>query len=439
MIERCAQALATAFWLCALTACAAPQAFAHSPDVALTRIAQVATVVRSPTPTVTPTPLPSAVNLWFPALFAYESELFTARHFSELVQDYTRQTGQLVTVRLRRAEGLGGIFETLSSAAQVAPSVLPDLVLLRARDLPRAAAARLIVPLSSNTVQEDAYFAAALALARHEGELYGIPYLLELQHAVYGGDELPPLTWQSVISRQLTYLFPAKVTRGVNGTLLSHYITLGGKLSDQNGEPSLDYEPLLSLMDLYRTAYTAGSLSDDVLNYAEPTQYWLAFTASKNVLAQVDSTFFLRQHASSNATTLTAWQFSPLPRIAEGKPPLSLVDGWLWAFTTTNPERQQRALALLEWLQEPTRYALFSQRVSMLPARRAALNAWSEADYAAFAAELLDRRVSPLPDLVNSAVAEALQESFTRLLRDGLSSEEAANLAIDRVRAGRER
>ncbi len=436
MIGRLAQALSALVWLCA-AACASPQAFAHSAEAAPpSRLAQALTPVSTPTPTAAP--LPPTISLWFPALFSYEVELFTATHFGELVQEYAQRTGSAVNMRLRRPEGLGSIFEMLSSAAQVAPSVIPDVVLLRARDLPRAAAAQLIAPLSTALVREEAYFAVGLALARHQGEFYGIPYLLELQHVVYRG-EAPPPTWQALISRQIPYLFPAKVGRGANSTLLSHYAALGGRFSDQSGQPFIDYEPLLTALSLYSEAYTAGSLPPEVLDYAEPTQYWSAFVSGKNALIQVDSTFFLRQRAQSSPTERAAWQFGALPSLSSEVPSLSLVDGWLWAFTTTDPERQRRALALIEWLQEPVRLGTFSQRIGMLPARRAALNTWSDADYAAFAAALLDRDAAPLPDSVNGAAAEALQESFTRLLRGELSAEAAANAALDRVRTARER
>jgi ABC-type glycerol-3-phosphate transport system substrate-binding protein len=431
VIARCAQTLTVALCALALTACAAPSAAARS--------AQATIPVGTPTPSATPTAVPSVINVWFPALFAYESELFTATQFSELVQDYARHAGHIVNVRLRRADGLGGIFETLNSAAQVAPSVLPDLVLMRARDLPRAAAARLIAPLSPNLLPQDAYFTAALALARYDGEFYGIPHFLELQHAIYRGDSSPPLAWQTLISRQVPYLFSARVARGANSTLLSHYIALGGKFADQNGEPLLDYEPLLIMMSLYDEARRAGSLLSDVLDYAEPTQYWTTFLTRKNTLAQVDSTFYLRQRAASKPAEAAAWQVAALPYVSSEEASLSLVDGWLWALTTAEPERQRRALALIEWLQEPRRLAAFSERVNMLPARRTALNAWSAPDYAAFAARLLDRTPSPLPESVNVAVAEALQESFARLLKGELSAEAAASAALDRVRAARER
>lgn len=431
MIVRCAQALALMLCALALTACATPQVSAHSAQVTLT--------ISAPTPSATPTATPPVINVWFPALLAYETELLTATQFSELAQDYTRQTGHAVNVRLRRADGLGGIFETLSSAAQVAPSALPDLVLMRARDLPRAAAARLIAPLGRNLSAQDAYFSTALALARYEDAFYGIPHFLELQHTVYRGDSTPPLAWQTLISRQVPYVFPAKVARGANGTLLSHYVALGGKFADQNGEPLIDYEPLLILLSLYDEARLAGSLPDNVLDYAEPPEYWTTFLASKTMLAQVDSTFFLRQRASGSPTDIATWQVAALPHISTEQPSLSLVDGWLWALVTTEPERQRRALALIEWLQEPKRFAAFSEQAYVLPARRTALSAWSEPDYAAFAATLLDRSLAPLPDSVDSTVAEALQESFVRLLKGELSAEAAANAALDRVRAARER
>ncbi len=422
----------------ALAACGTPQAHASSqvPSTFPRVGAAQPPLTSTPSPTATP---PPTISLWFPALLSYEAELHTATLFSELMDDYSRHSGHAINLRLRRADGLGGIFEMLSSTARVAPSALPDMVLLRARDLPRAAAARLIYPLEDTALREEAFFTTGLALGHFEGAQYGIPYLLEMQHTVYRGEGAPPTSLNTLISRQLPYLFTAKVSKGANSTLLSHYVTLGGRLSDQNGDPLLDYEPLLTVMTLYAEAHAAGSLPDDVLDYAESAQYWSPFVAGKNALVQVDSTFFLRQRALANSNDAETWQVAALPRISNETPPLSIVDGWLWVFTTDNAERQNRALTLLRWLKDAPRFAKFSQQAGMLPSQRAALAAWDDSAYATFAATVLDRALVPLAETVNLTAAEALQENFARILNGEADGENAANTALEKVRGARER
>lgn len=440
-MRHCVRLALYAALLGVLAACGAPQA--HASSQVPNTVPRLGAAQQQPTPSSAPsptaTPPPPVISLWFPALLSYEAELHTAALFSELLNDYSHHSGHTVNLRLRRTDGLGGIFETLNSTARVAPSALPDMVLLRARDLPRAAAARLVFPLEASLLREEAYFTTGLVLGQFEGTQYGIPYLLEMQHTVYRGEGAPPTSLSTLISRQLPYLFTAKVSKGANSTLLSHYVTLGGRLNDQNGDPLLDYEPLLAVMTLYAEAHTAGSLPDDVLDYAEFAQYWSPFVAGKNALVQVDSTFFLRQRALANSSVAETWQVAALPRISSETPPLSIVDGWLWVLTTEDTERQNRALALLRWLKDAPRFAEFSQQVGMLPSQRAALAAWEDSAYATFAAALLDRALVPLVDTVNLTAAEALQENFARILKGEADGENAANTALERVRNARER
>lgn len=439
-MPRCVRLALYAALIGVLAACGTSQAqLSRQVPNTVVRLGAAQQPTPSSTPSPTATPPSPTISLWFPALLSYEVELHTAALFSELLDAYSQQSGQTVNLRLRRTDGLGGIFETLSSAARVAPSALPDMVLLRARDLPRAAAARLIFPLADDTLREDAYFTTGLALGQFENLQYGIPYLLEMQHTVYRGEGAPPNSLDALISRQLPYLFTAKVSKGANSTLLSHYIALGGRLNDQNGDPLLDYEPLLTVMTRYAEAHAAGSLPNDVLDYAEVTQYWSPFVAGRNALVQVDSTFFLRQRALANSSDAETWQVAALPRIASETQSLSIVDGWLWVFTTDSAERQNRALSLLRWLKETARFAEFSQQAGILPAQRAALAAWEDSAYATFAATLLDRALVPLADTVNLTAAGAIQENFARILKGEADGENAANTALEKVRGARER
>lgn len=350
-----------------------------------------------------------------------------------LTQRLARYAGGPIQVRVRRAEGIGGVFETLDSAAKVAPNAIPDAVLMRAADLPRAYAANIIFPLPNDqTITWSQYFPSGVALGKFNGVNFGLPYILSVTHVVYRGEGEPPHQLSSVVARGIDYGFPAKASRGVNLSILHSYIAAGGTLTDADGKPRLDRAILESVLTAYQDLYTGELLGENALTIAETNGYWTAIATGNLALAQVESTYFIAQWAKIASDDRRTWQMAALPSLSPEPSPISAVDGYFWVLTTPDPARQTRAISAILWLMESDGLGAFSEAMGMLPGRRSALSAWEDSDYTRFVRSLLDRPALPLPETLDPRLAEALQSAFEAVL-SGTDAESAAATAVAKL------
>jgi len=183
-------------------------------------IAQAVTV--TPTPVAT-TVAPDTILIWWPGSLYPTADSPAARVLRDQLDGYRALNAKTISIRVKRDDGTGGILETLQSGSLVAPSVMPDLALMRRNDMVQAALGKLLAPIEVSTFSPDDLFGSGLALGRVNGAQYGLPYTLELQHAIYRTSALatPPLTLDDLLKSDQAYLFPAGTTKGVNDTLLA--------------------------------------------------------------------------------------------------------------------------------------------------------------------------------------------------------------------------
>jgi ABC-type glycerol-3-phosphate transport system substrate-binding protein len=120
--------------------------------------------------------------------------------------------------------------------------------------------------------------------------------------------------------------------------------------------------------------------------------------------------------------------FAPIP--TEDGDPATILDGWLWVITTSDPERQTAALRLLNWMLLPEREAAYHSAIALLPANRAAQRQIAP-EYAAFVDTLLQNALLPLPEYTDSTVARALQNAYASVI----SGQSTANDAVAAVLA----
>ncbi len=386
---------------------------------------------RTPPPDQTPAP----ILIWWPAPIYPGEDSPALPILNEQIRRYETGRSQSIAIRVKRAEGAGGILQTLYSGSSVAASVMPDLALLRRADLIQAASGKLIQPIDVRGLSADDLFPSGLALGQVQGIQYGIPYVMETQHAVQRSttSTLPPRTLDELLQSGQAYLFPGADARGVNPTLLNQYIGAGGRIADEKGAPALDREPLRQVLGYYEQAVDAKNAGPGLLDYTSPSQYWPLFLAGKVTLVQIDSTTFLAQRGVEPPGAVSAGKIETIP--VPGASRTVILDSWLWVLTAANPERRARGLDALAWLLEPGRQGEYTWALRVLPSRRSALNsgAWRQDAYADFASALLEKPLGPLPDSISPVVATALQEAFESVLAGRKSAEAAANDSIARV------
>ena len=207
-----------------------------------------ATIAPTPTELNNQTPLPTAeatpdqpdtLTLWLPDTLFPTGSTDDANLLNQQIADFAETRDDLnIEVRRRRVGEPGGIMSTLRAARDVAPGAMPDLTLLRRESLANAVQQDLVQPLEGivpTSIVGD-LFSPALELGQVNGTMYGLPYALDMQHMIYSQDVgwSGTPTFETYLSSEMNYLFPAARTNALNTTFLLQYLAAGGEISTAN-------------------------------------------------------------------------------------------------------------------------------------------------------------------------------------------------------------
>ena len=337
-----------------------------------------------------------------------------------------------VSVVLKNDTGRGSVLDYLRTASQVAPSVLPDVVVLDTAGLAAAARAGTLVSLDeliSPSIVDD-MLPAARAAGTVDDQLMGIPFELDVEHLIYNTDKITgtPVTWSDVLSLTTPYVFPAKGRNGlVNDAFLIQYLALGGKLQDDEGNPMLDQQLLVSALDYYRQGSEVGVIPADVLEVGGTEDIWPAYVTEEVGVAHTRAVDFLRDREVLRTT-----QYVTIPT-HDGEP-VAIGRGRVLAITTRDPAQQDMALRLIEWLLEPENEIAWSHASGYLPTRYAAFELIGDSDpYWPFLEHQLEVAVPPPAFPEYDQIARVLQQSVVEVLGGESTPEEAAAAALDAI------
>jgi ABC-type glycerol-3-phosphate transport system substrate-binding protein len=382
-----------------------------------------------PTDTPTPSPSPSlegmTLELWVPELFSPYEEEELSEAFAAQLAAFTRGYSYrdlTVNTTVKRGTGPGGLYNLLSTASGVAPSILPDLLLINQHDLLVAAAEGLLQPLDTELPANSDYYTATLDSVRDSSGVWAFPYLARADQMAYrkGITDTAPLTWQAVISGSYSLLFPAASPEGLaSDSLLQMYLGSGGRVMDQSGQASLDRASLERTYDFFLALQRADLLDAEyILTLPNAAACWSSYQAGEGDLSPVA---FGQFWAEPPEDTLPAW----VP--TEEGLPITLFHTWGIAVVTQDPARRDSALLLARWLIASDHMAAVARAAWMAPTRQSALVAWGlEPEDTAFAHTLLSHGVAALPTTVDAPVRRALQAGLIALLQQEADTPEAA-------------
>jgi ABC-type glycerol-3-phosphate transport system substrate-binding protein len=378
---------------------------------------------------------PITLVLWTSEDFAPTSETEGGMRLLEQIQAFQESYKAGVEVTLKKRSGTGGLLDFLTTASTAAPSVLPDVIALSDTDLYRAAKAGLLQPLDDVVSSEvlDDQFDFVRALTRVGGETIGVLYQSDLDHLVYDATtvEEPPLTWEDVYSSTVPFVFAsAAPANQVNDVILIQYLALGGRLTDDASQPTLDVERLTQALGFFQKARQAGVIPRSVLDLADATTAWATYRIGEAGLVQVPASLYIAERAGSSSSA-----FSTLPLSEPGV--ATVGHGWALAIVTPDPERQRLAAALIEHLLSPENSGAWTQAAGRLPTRQAALDAWDQTDaYTPFIRELLTQAYPAANPEVAAVVGGPLAQALADVLSARATPEEAAQTAGEAVRGG---
>ncbi len=408
---------------------------------ATTAGATVDIVVGSPSPAATAeaTPGPTEpkpaihLTLWTVEPASPQAEGAAGRAFANGLRVFEETYHDVsVTVVLKNVSGKGNVLDYLRTASQVAPSILPDVVVLDTVDLASAAHAGIVAPLNdlaSPLLTKD-LLPAALRAGTVNGQLVGIPFEMDVEHLIYNTNKVAtaPISWTDVVSSNVTYVFPAKGRNGlVNDAFLIQYLALGGRLHDDEGRLLLDEQPLRAALDYYRQGEQMGVVPSSVLDVSVPDDIWPSYLSAKVGMTHVNSHRFL-----IDRNVLHSTQFADIP--TRDGIPLAIARGRVLAIVARDPARQAMAMRLIEWLMAPDGNATWNQATAHLPTRYAAFKLLANGDpYWFFLQHQLEIAVPPPAFPGYDQVGRVLQQAIVEVMTGEATPDAAAASAVAAV------
>jgi ABC-type glycerol-3-phosphate transport system substrate-binding protein len=373
------------------------------------------------------------LTVWIPDTFG---GLDTEKEWQALEDVSSNFQAEYPNLRVRyvrkAATVSGGLIDFLNAARDVAPTVLPDLVILPTSQVYAAIHDGHLRPLgkllSAATMQDLYGFATTEVI---DGRLLALGFAVDIEHLAYDPVrvESPPATWKDVLDLGKHFIFPAAGVGGqLNDATLLQYLVAGGQLVDANGEASLDQEPLKQVFSFYAQAVREGVIATDTLQIGTSDEAWREYLKGNASFTTVTSHRFGLDGLRRGTTS-----FAPLPTL-DGRR-ACLARGWSIGLVTDDTVRQDAAKQYLTWLLSPDVLGQWALKTAHLPSTRSALEvAVADEDYRAFLNTLLEsagiRPSSPAAAKASTAAQRALQD----LLLQKLTPDEAVNEAVNSLR-----
>jgi ABC-type glycerol-3-phosphate transport system substrate-binding protein len=401
-------------------------------------IGQAETPVSPPmSSTITASPLIITVTVWCPPLFAPGETTGASRVLAAQAEEFAAAYPDYrLDWVVKPPNGAGNILEFLRSARDVAPAILPDIVILEDRELEAAARDGLLQPLDS-LMSEDLrsdLFNASLEAGYVDHQWYGIQFETDIAHLIYNTTlvDAAPLTWTDVISESIPYAFPAGGDAGqANDVFLIQYLARGGKLTDDAGAPFVDEAFVRDVLSFYARGLAAELFPQAIAEMSTDEEVVSSLTDGEAAICTIHSDFYLGtrdQLRNTGFATIPTWNGT---RATVG-------DGHVLAIVTSEPARQAAAKSAVDWFLEPTRLVAWARAAGHLPTRISAIDLWGANDnYVRWASSELRSayHVPQGPEYVRAYVS--LQEAVQDVVAGTLSPEEAARRAADAINTER--
>ena len=348
----------------------------------------------------------TTLTIWLLPPFDPHNDSSAGALLLERLDEYTAlHPGLGVDVRVKSEKGLAGILESLITTSKAAPLALPDLVLLPNQDLETAIETALIFPYPDGIpAEEDTdWYEAAQTLGVYREQRFGLPFMTDALVMAYEIDntESVPTTWEALLESGSQLSFPAADPTA--SVTLAWYLHNGGTFTAEDGTRTIDQTQLEEVFDFYSAAQTAGVMPFWLTQYDNEELSWETFIEGSPTLAIAWASRYLQYPQE----TLRA---VPLP--TNDGTPYTLLDGWVWALTSTDPNRQAAAAELASFLTQAEFLSAYSQAAGYLPPRPFALTNWATGPKQTMASQILPA-AQPFPaastiNLVSPPISQAV-------------------------------
>ena len=341
------------------------------------------------------------LRVWLPSEFHPTVENPAAKLLDQRLTKFeTQHPGLKIEVRVKTADTDGEILNDLSVTSAAAPGVLPDLVLLSRPDLEAAALKGLLHPIDglSTSLEDPNWYEYAQQLGHVQNTGYGLPFMGDAMVLVYYPELGMIVNWEDVLASQGQLVFQAGNPDGLTG--LSLYASAGGQILDPQGLPTLDEDSLVRVLTLIEEGRSKKVFPPSLVNVSNETQALQIYrtgSANKGII------WILNYHPTSDGS------IAPLPGLDEA--PFSYATGWVWALAGSDPENQQLAAKLAEYLVADDFIAEWTQTTGFLPTRPSSI----KDEDRTMSAILESAHLIPSSSII-AVLGPLMQEAITRVL-----------------------
>lgn len=385
-----------------------------------------ATLTAQPTAEPTHSPeRPTTLRIWLPPQFDPADGSIAGDLLQARLDEFSDQhRGMRIEVRVKAMTGPGGLLDALSATNAAAPLAMPDLILLPRTLLETAALKGLLHPIDglATSLNEDDWFAYALQLARLQNSTFGLPFAGDSLILLYRPVEVesPPKDWSAALTLSQPMVFPAANEQAL--FTLAQYLATGASIQDAGGRPVLDANALQKVLTFYQEAETTGLMPFWLTQFASDDQAWEAYTENQsNLIVSWTSRYLGKLPGDTSATAI--------PTVAGET--FTLADGWVWALSTPQIERQDLAVALAEFLTSGDFLTRWTAAAGYLPPRASALAGWSNTALRNLVNLIVPSAQILPPNAVLAVIGPALQKATVEVLKEQTNPKTAAQQARD--------
>ncbi|HEY59730.1 MAG TPA: extracellular solute-binding protein [Anaerolineae bacterium] len=367
------------------------------------------------------------LTIWAPSMFSPNTDSNQIAMFYQRLNDFEKENSQVkINVRIKASSGPGSLLATLINADLVAPQAKPSLVILPQTDMEDAAREGVIYPIGdySTAIDSSDWYEYARELALFDGVPYGLPWIADALIIVANseiiGDNIA--TW-SDIQRQSSLLYiPANDPNAI--VLNALYLSAGGKILDQQGNPTIQPEILEQVLAQIDIGVKRGIFSANLMNYQTNEQIWQLLQDG-----QADWVVtWMRHYLQSNIKSQGAIQ---LPSM--GTEPYSLATGWLLCLSENDPQTAKWSMQLAEYLTAEEFLIEWTYAAGYLPVRPSSVLGWQDsASLNTIKQILISAHAKPENELLSS-LGPILRESLQSVLEQREDPGIAAQTAFEQL------
>jgi len=292
-----------------------------------------------PTQTALPTTEVRVLRVWLPPRFDPRATTISANLLEQRLIDFeAAHPGLEIEIRIKAETGETGLLNSLSVTNSAAPQALPDLIALSRPDLEAAALKGLLHPVDglSTVLDNPNWYPYARELGHVQNIGYGLPFAGDALIMVHRS-ELEITTWENILASEDVLVFPASDPQAF--VALSLYISAGGRIVNEQGLPTLDEDQLTqTLLMIQNGLLVEQAFLPAMANYGTDTQSMQAYRDGRANIAIAWAASYQADDGIMQA----------IPSLDSA--PYTIATGWIWALAGSDPENQQVATELAEFL-----------------------------------------------------------------------------------------